>query len=319
MTTTRPHSAGRYAPSPSGRLHIGNLRTALIAYGLAVRSGRRFVMRVEDIDRVKEGAAADQLADLAALGITWQHPELYQSTRAEAHEQALAELTQRSLTYECYCSRKDILAAPTAPHTPPGSYPGTCRDLSQTERERARERLAAAGRSPSIRLRTDTRSFTVTEQIVGVSPTAPEEATTSYTGVVDDFVMRRGDGVLAYNLVAVLDDAYQGVDQVCRGDDLFASAPRQAYLAAILGVTEPVYAHVPLVVNEEGARLAKRDGSVTLPQLIEAGWTTGDVIEWCATSLALPRVRSSEDFVAECSLSALRAACGPHVFAPPTP
>ena len=108
--------AGRYAPSPSGRLHIGNLRTALIAYALARRSHRRFVMRVEDIDRVQEGAAAAQLEDLGALGISWERPELYQSTRHAAHIAALERLHELGLTYECYCSRKDIAAAPSAPH-----------------------------------------------------------------------------------------------------------------------------------------------------------------------------------------------------------
>lgn len=314
--TTDPR-AGRYAPSPSGRLHLGNLRTALIAYALAARSGRDFVMRVEDIDRVKAGAAEEQLADLAAIGIEWREPTLYQSTRHDAHDAALAGLVERGLTFECYCSRKDILAAPTAPHTPPGSYPGTCRDLADDERAAARERLVSQGRSPAIRLRSDVREYSVREQIVGVDPGADEDATTTYTGVVDDFVLRRGDGVLAYNLVAVLDDDAQGVDQVCRGDDLLPSSPRQTYLAHLLGCAEPVYAHVPLVVNTDGARLAKRDGAVTLPELRELGWEIGDVIAWCASSLGLPAVRTATDFVDACTLSALRAAGGPHVFTPP--
>ena len=159
------------------------------------------------------------------------------------------ELTDRDLVYECYCSRKDILAAPRAPHAPEGAYPGTCRDLTETERAERRD----SGRPPALRLRSDTHSYTVTDVLHG-----------RYTGVVDDFVLRRGDGVPAYNLAVVVDDAAQGVDQVVRGDDLLSSSPRQAYLAALLGYSAPEYAHVPLVLNAEGKRLAKRDGAVTL-------------------------------------------------------
>ncbi len=343
---------GRYAPSPSGRLHIGNLRTALIAWALATNSGRNFAIRVEDIDRVKAGAAEGQLEDLAALGITWHEPVLFQSTRHTAHVEALHALTAAGRTYECYCSRKDIQAAPRAPHTPPGAYPGTCRNLTEAERTAARERLAAAGRKPSIRLRADVDTFTVREQIAGFSDdaartlsadsrtpaesrtradsrTPPKSRTradsrtpadhTLFTGAVDDFVLRRGDGVLAYNLVAVVDDAYQGVDQVCRADDLLTSAPRQAYLAHLLGLPEPTYAHVPLVVNAEGARLAKRDGAVTLPQLRALGWSIADVVAWCARSLGLPVVYTAADFASECTLAALRQAGGPHVFAAAAP
>lgn len=318
---------GRYAPSPSGRLHIGNLRTALVAWALATNSGRDFVLRVEDIDRVKDGAAEGQLYDLAALGITWSEPVVYQSSRHAAHAQALDALTTAGRTYECYCSRKDIQAAPRAPHTPPGSYPGTCRTLTDAERTAARKRLAAAGRAPSIRLRSEVETFTIREQIAGFSDDATHTLSadaptpndyTLFTGAVDDFVLRRGDGVLAYNLVAVVDDAFQGVDQVCRADDLLTSAPRQAYLAHLLGLPEPTYAHVPLVVNAEGARLAKRDGAVTLPQLREQGWSIGEVISWCATSLGLPSVYTAANFASECTLAALRQAGGPHIFASPT-
>jgi glutamyl-tRNA synthetase len=162
-------------------------------------------------------------------------------------------LADRGLVYECYCSRRDIAQAPRAPHAPQGAYPGTCRDLTDAER---RARRAETGRPPALRLRTDAIVYTVHDLLHG-----------EYTGIVDDFVVRRGDGVAAYNLAVVVDDATQGVDQVVRGDDLLASSPRQAYLAQLLGYPEPTYAHVALVLNEDGARLAKRDGAVTLAEI----------------------------------------------------
>ncbi|WP_229052313.1 tRNA glutamyl-Q(34) synthetase GluQRS [Aeromicrobium sp. Leaf350] len=248
-------SAGRYAPSPSGDLHVGNLRTAVLAWLFARSSGRDFLMRVDDLDRVREGAAERQLADLATLGLDWDGPVLWQSSRVDAHAQAVARLTDAGLTFECFCTRREVLEAPSAPHRPPGAYPGTCRDLTEAEREdRRRERPAA------VRLRADVDSWTVRDELHG-----------DVTADVDDLVLRRGDGVPAYNLTVVLDDAHQGVDQVVRGDDLLTSAPRQAYLATLLDLPVPSYAHVPLALNADGARLAKRDGAVTLTELRDAG------------------------------------------------
>ncbi|MCW2730411.1 MAG: gltX 1, partial [Mycobacterium sp.] len=154
--------------------------------------------------------------------------------------------------YECYCSRRDIQQAPRAPHAPEGAYPGTCRDLTDDERDARR----TSGRPPALRLRSEVTEYTVLDVLAG-----------EYTGVVDDFVLRRGDGVPAYNLAVVTDDAAQGVDQVVRGDDLLSSSPRQAYLGSLLAYPQPVYAHVPLVLNVEGKRLAKRDGAVTLDEI----------------------------------------------------
>jgi glutamyl-tRNA synthetase len=242
-------AAGRFAPSPSADLHIGNLRTALLAWLFARSSGRRFLVRVEDLDDRTFAEVADrQLADLAAIGLTWDAAPEYQRSHQDRYDAVISGLIDRGLVYECYCSRKDILSAPRAPHAPEGAYPGTCRDLPARHRE--------GGRPPALRLRSDVGEFTVTDLLHG-----------EYTGVVDDFVLRRGDGVAAYNLAVVVDDAAQGVDQVVRGDDLLSSTPRQAYLARLLGHPVPVYAHVPLVLNAEGKRLAKRDGAVTLAEI----------------------------------------------------
>jgi glutamyl-tRNA synthetase len=246
--------AGRFAPSPSADLHIGNLRTAVLAWLFARSTGRRFYVRIEDLDdRSRSDIAERQVHDLAAIGLTPDAPPEWESQHQQRYDDVVARLAQNGLLYECFCSRKDIQQAPRAPHAPQGAYPGTCRHLTTAEREQRREQT---GRPPALRLRTDTTHYTVSDLLHG-----------SYTGVVDDFVVRRGDGVPAYNLAVVVDDAAQGIGQVVRGDDLLASSPRQAYLADLLGHPRPAYAHVPLVLNANGARLAKRDGAVTLAEI----------------------------------------------------
>jgi glutamyl-tRNA synthetase len=196
--------------------------------------------------------AERQLRDIAAIGVTRDAPPEFQTASETRYDAVIDELTGRGLTYECFCSRRDILQAPRAPHAPEGAYPGTCRDLSDDERATRR----AVGRAPALRLRSSVGEYTVTDLLHG-----------TYTGVVDDLVLRRGDGVPAYNLAVVVDDAAQGIDRVVRGDDLLASSPRQAYLGSLLGYPEPTYAHVPLALNANGKRLAKRDGAVTLAEL----------------------------------------------------
>jgi glutamyl-tRNA synthetase len=264
--------AGRFAPSPSGELHVGNLRTALLAWLFARSAGRRFILRVEDLDRARAGAEEVQLRDLAAVGLDWDGEVVRQTERGALYEDAIARLAAAGLTYECYCTRREIQEAPSAPHAPQGAYPGTCRDL--TEAQRARRR---AERPAAIRLRASVTDWAVTDVLHG-----------RYSGLVDDFVLRRNDGVVAYNLAVVVDDAAQGVDQVVRGDDLLPSAPRQAYLAGLLGVRVPEYAHVPLVLNPAGRRLAKRDGAVTLAELAAAGVGPEEVAALLLGSLGLP-------------------------------
>jgi glutamyl-tRNA synthetase len=267
-------TAGRFAPSPSADLHIGNLRTAVLAWLFARSTDRRFLIRVDDLDdRTDADIANRQLDDLAAIGLTWDEPPEWQTEHPQRYDTVVDELTDRGLLYECYCSRRDIAQAPRAPHAPQGAYPGTCRDLTDAERD---SRRAETGRPPALRLRTDEIVYTVHDELHG-----------SYTGIVDDFVVRRGDGVAAYNLAVVVDDAAQGVDQVVRGDDLLPSSPRQAYLARLLGYPEPHYAHVPLVLNEDGARLAKRDGAVMLAEIgaQRAFGQIADSLGWPASNL----------------------------------
>lgn len=264
--------AGRFAPSPSGELHLGNLRTAILAWLFARSTGRGFLMRVEDLDRARAGAEALQLADLRAIGLDWDGPAVRQSERAGLYAAAIESLRSRDLLFECYCTRRDIAEASSAPHAAPGTYPGTCRNLTESEREAKR-----AARPAALRLRADTDAFTVTDELHG-----------QFIGTVDDFVILRNDGVPAYNLAVVVDDAVQGIDQVVRGDDLLSSAPRQAYLARLLGHPAPSYAHVPLALNADGKRLAKRDGSVTLGQLAEHGIGPARARSMMLASLGLP-------------------------------
>ncbi len=266
------NSAGRFAPSPSGELHAGNLRTAILAWLFARSTGRKFLLRVEDLDRARAGAEAGQLRDLEAMGVTWDGDVVRQTARGPLYAQAITRLAAAGLTYECFCTRREIQEAPSAPHAPQGAYPGTCRNLDSAELEFRRSTRPAA-----VRLRAGVGEYTVHDVLHG-----------EFTGVVDDFVLRRNDGVTAYNLAVVVDDAEQGIDQVVRGDDLLPSTPRQAYLASLLNIPSPEYAHVPLVVNDDGVRLAKRDGAVTLTDLAAAGALADRVRDLLLESLGLP-------------------------------
>ncbi len=264
--------AGRFAPSPSGELHVGNLRTAILAWLFARSTGRDFLLRVEDLDRARAGAEAEQLRDLEAMGVTWDGAVVRQTDRGGLYSDAINTLAAAGLTYECFCTRREIQEAPSAPHAPQGAYPGTCRNLGTAELEFKRSTRPAA-----IRLRAGVTEFTMQDVLHG-----------EFTGVVDDFVLRRNDGVTAYNLAVVVDDAAQSIDQVVRGDDLLPSTPRQAYLASLLNIPVPAYAHVPLVVNSDGVRLAKRDGAVTLADLSNAGVSAAAVRNLILQSLKLP-------------------------------
>lgn len=268
---------GRFAPSPTGELHLGNLRTAAIAWLAARARGDGFVVRMEDLDRHQASPAIEraQLRDLAAIGLDWDGPVVRQSDRFDRYEAAIEVLAARGLVYECFCTRREIRleieASAQAPHGPPGSYPGTCRDLSDRQRERRRDE----GRRPALRLRTDGRRIDFVDHVHG-----------DVSGLVDDVVLRRNDGVPAYNLAVVVDDAAQGVTDVVRGEDLLTSTARQIHLQELLGHGRPRYVHVPLVVDADGERLAKRRGiPVTLSDLAANGVGARRVVAWIASSL----------------------------------
>ena len=262
---------GRFAPSPTGVLHVGNLRTALLAWLFARSQEARFLMRVEDLDtgRVRREFEAQQLEDLAAVGLDWDGPVVRQSERGALYDAAIAELD----VYPCYCTRREIAEAASAPHGPVGAYPGTCRSLSASERAR-RE---SAGRPPAVRLNARSARVRFTDRVLG-----------EQEGVVDDFVIRRNDGAVAYNLAVVVDDADQGVEEVVRGADLLDSTPRQIHLARLLGAPELSYAHVPLMLGPDGARLAKRHGAVTLADRAALGESPTAVRAELLRSVGLP-------------------------------
>jgi glutamyl-tRNA synthetase len=264
-------------------MHLGNLRTALVAWLFARNAGSNFLLRIEDLDQASarpehEASAIDHLS---RLGIDWDGPIVRQSERRDLHEDALATLTAAGRTYPCYCSRREMLAeahaAIAAPHgsAPPVGYPGTCRDLSTSERS---ER-GAEGRKPSLRLRADAAEMSFVDQLVG-----------PVSGVVDDFVVRRADGMPAYNVVVVVDDRDQGVEEVVRGDDLVSTTPRQLLVARMLGFESPTYAHVPLVLDPGGERLAKRHGAVTLDDQNSLGRSDAEILSVLAVSLGLADV-----------------------------
>jgi len=268
-----PNSDGRFAPSPTGPLHLGNLRTALLAWLFARSAGARFLLRVEDLDRsrVRPGIEQTQLSDLRAIGLDWDGPVVRQSERMELYEEAIEQLDAGGLLYPCFCTRAEIRAAASAPHgiSTSDRYPGTCRDLTALQRAE-RE---AAGRPPALRVRAGDARVAFEDRLLGCS----EE-------MVDDFVVRRNDGTPAYQLAVVVDDARQQIGEVVRGADLADSTPRQILLARLLGLREPAYAHVPLVLGPDGRRLAKRHGAVALSDRSEG---PEEVRSWMARTLGL--------------------------------
>ncbi len=267
---------GRFAPSPTGSLHLGNLRTALVSWLHARSVAGSWLVRMEDLDLMTSSRRheTEQLASLAALGMTSDLPIIRQSERFDRYREAIATLRDQGRVYECFCTRREIREAAQAPHgdLPEGAYPGTCRHLSAAQRAAH----VAAGRSPALRLATDGERFTIDDVVAG-----------RYEGGVDDVVLQRADGVPAYNLAVVIDDADQGITHVVRGDDLLSSTPRQRLLQELLGLPEPAYGHVPLVLAPDGTRLAKRHGAVTLDDLAARGVGAAAVLSWLGSSLDL--------------------------------
>jgi glutamyl-tRNA synthetase len=270
---------GRFAPSPSGPLHLGNLRSALLAWLFARSTDSPFLVRIEDLDpaRSRPEHEAGQLADLAAIGIDWDGAVVRQSERTVLYREALRRLEATGRVYPCWCTRAEIRAAADAPHgpLPEGAYPGTCRRLSDSERS-WRER--AAGRPPSLRLDAAGETLAFDDRVHG-----------TVEGAVDDFVLWRWDDTPAYNLAVVVDDADQQIGEIVRGDDLIDTTARQILLQRLLGLPTPSYAHVPLVLAPNGERLSKRHGAVTLADRDALGETPADAVAWMAASVGLAK------------------------------
>lgn len=251
---------GRFAPSPTGRMHAGNIFAALVAWLVAKSQGGRMVLRVEDLDRErsKPRFVSDVQHDFEALGLTWDEGPYFQHDRDEAYRAAFDALAGRNLVYPCFCTRADLHAA-SAPHRGEKPvYPGTCRSLSADERS---ARAAATGRVPAERL-------IVPDRVYGLDDLVQGPYTQNLARDCGDFLVRRSDGAFAYQLAVVVDDAEQGVNSVVRGMDLLCSTPQQIYLQELLGLPGAVYAHVPLIVGERDRRLSKRDRDAALDELL---------------------------------------------------
>ncbi|WP_224983064.1 tRNA glutamyl-Q(34) synthetase GluQRS [Geomonas agri] len=248
MATDKSQIIGRFAPSPTGPLHVGSLVAALGSYLIAKKAGGLWLLRMEDLDlpRVVPGIADDMMRTLEKLGFAWDGEVLYQSRRTEHYRAAAEELQHRGLAYACGCTRSEIAQIASAPHEEGLVYPGLCREGLPPEKvERA------------LRVKVYDEVISFDDGIMG-------RYSQHLTASCGDFVIHRADGPYAYHLAVVVDDAASGVNQVVRGADLLASTPRQIYLQCIFGFPTPSYYHLPLVTGPDGAKLSKRDNAVSL-------------------------------------------------------
>ena len=264
----KPAVCGRFAPSPSGRMHLGNLWSCLLAWLAARSQGGRMVLRLEDLDpdRCTQAWCDQVMRDLEWLGLDWDNEPVYQSRRTDIYRTAFARLEERGLVYPCYCTRAERLAA-SAPHRSDGVviYDGRCRRLSPQEREKL-----ASTRRPAWRVEAPEETVSFVDRIQGpFSQNLAHEC--------GDFILRRSDGVYAYQLAVVVDDAAMGVTQVVRGSDLLDSTPRQIWLQEELGLPHPEYGHVPLLLAPDGRRLAKRDRDQELGEL-QSRYTASELV-----------------------------------------
>ena len=247
---------GRFAPTPSGRLHLGNLLCAMLAYLSARSQGGQFLLRIEDVDipRCPRALAQQAIDDLCYLGFRWDAPPLYQSERSGVYQDVLNRLRREGHVYPCFCTRAQLHAT-VAPNLGDTQfiYPGTCAHLTPEE---AAER--AKTRAPAIRLRVPDETTTFTDRVFG----AQAENLARDCG---DFLLQRSDGLFGYQLAVVVDDALSGVTEVVRGRDILSATPRQIYLQHLLGYPQPAYAHIPLLMDAQG--LAKRDRDLDLSAL----------------------------------------------------
>jgi glutamyl-tRNA synthetase len=290
VAVEQSRARGRYAPSPTGRLHVGNARTALLAWLAARAQGGTFVMRLEDLDaaRVLPDGEALLVDDLRWLGLDWDEgPDVggpfspyRQSERRRDYDAAIELLLSNGRAYPCACSRAEVARAASAPHGADDEgprYPGTCRGQDPAAVE---ARARAAGRSPVIRFAGRGERIPFVDCVHGAVEPMGE-------GGVDDFVLRRADGVAAYQLAVVVDDAAMAIDEVVRGDDLLSSTPRQLALYHALGAAAPRFAHVPLLLDPHGERLAKRTRPASLASLREAGIAAAVLVGRLAASAGL--------------------------------
>lgn len=257
-----PSPRGRFAPSPTGRLHLGNARTALLGWLQLRALGGKFLLRIEDLDRARSRPEHldTLLRDLEYLGLGWDERPWVQSERAAVYDASLSRLMSAGQTFACFCTRAEIARAASAPHAGEEGprYPGTCRWLGATEAA-----LRAKERPPAVRFIARAGEVAFVDGLQG-------RYVQDVAAAVGDFVVRRNDGVASYQLAVVVDDAASGITHVLRGDDLLTSTPRQLLLYEALGEAPPAFTHVPLLLGEDGKRLAKREGPSAIAELREA-------------------------------------------------
>lgn len=272
-----PIPTGRFAPTPSGRLHLGNILCAMLAYLSARSKGGRFLLRIEDVDvpRCPRRLAQQCIDDLTWLGFTWDGEVVYQSDRGDIYRAALDRLAEGGHTYPCFCTRAQLmsLAAPNLGDTQV-IYQRTCANLTPEE---AAER--ALTRAPATRLRVPDEDVSFTDGLFGLQ-------TENLERDCGDFILARSDGLYGYQLAVVVDDALQGVTEVVRGRDILSATPRQLYLQRLLGYDAPEYVHIPLLVDAQGRRLAKRDKDLDLTALSQR-FTPEDILGMLAFSAGL--------------------------------
>ena len=269
---------GRFAPTPSGRMHLGNVFSALMAW-VSVRSQNgSFILRIEDLDIRAHNPQYTSLLldDLQWLGLTWDRGPFFQSKRTELYQDALLKLKQQELLYPCFCSRADLHAA-QAPHASDGAYvyAGTCRSLSKSECEELSKH-----KIPATRIRVPNKTYAFEDRVYG--PTSQNLAESC-----GDFIVQRADGVFAYQLAVVVDDTDMDITEVVRGSDLLSSTPRQLYLQDMLGLSHPTYAHLPLLVASDGRRLSKRNHDLDLGVLRSQGKTPEEILGFLAYCVGL--------------------------------
>ena len=289
---------GRFAPTPSGRMHLGNVYAALMAW-LSVKSrGGEMVLRMEDLDtqRTKAEYAETLRQDLLWLGLTWDRETAPQSARSETYDRYFEMLREKGLLYPCYCTRSQLHNV-NAPHLSDGTpvYAGTCRNLTEAER-------AAFNRLPAWRVMVADKTWTVEDKLQG---TYTENLVTD----CGDFVVRRADGVYVYQLAVTVDDGEAGVTEVVRGRDLLSSAPRQMYLQELFGFPHPEYAHVSMLLAPDGRRLSKRDGDLDLGALQQrmSAQTLLGMLAYSAGLLEKPEKISAEELAAVFSWDKMRS------------
>ena len=269
---------GRFAPTPSGRMHLGNVFSALMAWASVRSQNGSLILRVEDLDIRAHNPQYTSLLldDLQWLGLTWDKGPYYQSRRTELYQEALLDLRQQGLLYPCFCSRADLHAA-QAPHASDGTYvyAGTCRNLSQSERKEL-----SSHKIPATRIHVPNKIYAFEDKVYGSTSQNLAES-------CGDFIVQRADGVFAYQLAVVVDDADMGITEVVRGSDLLSSTPRQLYLQDVLGLSHPVYAHLPLLVAPDGRRLSKRNHDLDLGVLRSQGKTPEEILGFLAYCVGL--------------------------------